>query len=106
MSAVAALLEKTPAARLREESRPTPISPTGYAGTEKTFVEEIRLPPRLTLGLNAIWYNAKSGPFCQIELLVELNSRLRPTLVAMLVVVNQREVKFVMNALAGERMAR
>src|SRR4030095_15492275 len=86
-------------------SRPIPMRPIGKLVAARTLVEEMRVPPRLTEGLNVVLKSARSGPFCQMALLVWSNSWLRPTVVVKFVVLNQRAAKFVMNALVGKRMA-
>src|SRR2546430_16533862 len=49
LSAVVVLLEKTPAARFRVQSSPTPISPVGKWDATRTLADEIRAPPRFTV---------------------------------------------------------
>src|ERR1041385_8872135 len=105
LSALVAVLVKTPAARLRARSRPTPIMPEGKFAAASTFADEIRFPPRLSAGSKLVLKSAPPAAFCQIALFTESNSKLRPTVSAKFVVVNQRAEKFVMNALVGERIA-
>src|SRR5213083_1801583 len=97
LSAVVVLLKKTPAAKFRVKSSPTPIRPEGKLDAIRTLVEEIRVPPKLAAGLKVVLKSAWSGPFCQIALFARSNSRLRPTVSAKLVVINQRDTKLVMN---------
>src|SRR5215470_15196864 len=84
-------------------SSPTPISPTGKLVAASTFDDEIRVPPRLTVVSNVVLKIPLSGAFSQVALLAASNSRLRPTVVTRLLLMNQRVKKFVRKVLLGER---
>jgi hypothetical protein len=97
--------EKTPAPRFRVKSNPTPINAAGKFEATRTFVEEICVPPRLTVRSKNVLNKALPAPFCQIDIIAESYSRLRPTVSAKFVVTNQRAAKFVIDPLIGESNA-